>query len=148
MQEVAEEYASKIKCPHLLIKATDSTKYMTDENYDRLLKVYRNHNPNFVYRELEGGHHIHLNTPDKVSPLINKFLAKEFPEPDPESNNFDLIWIFSNSIVMISMTYCEYYDRLIDVWKIVVGRTLINLNCDNLEKFTLVNLEFAIRPGT
>ena len=48
---------------------------------------------------------------------------------------------------MISMTYCEYYDRLIDVWKIVVGRTLINLNCDNLEKFTLVNLEFAIRPG-
>ena len=91
VQEVAEEYASKIKCPHLLIKATDSTKYMTDENYDRLLKVYRNHNPNFVYRELEGGHHIHLNTPDKVSPLINKFLAKEFPEPDPESNNFDLI---------------------------------------------------------
>ena len=147
VQEVAEEYASKIKCPHLLIKATDSTKYMTDENYDRLLKVYRNHNPNFVYRELEGGHHIHLNTPDKVSPLINKFLAKEFPEPDPESNNFDLIWIFSNSIVMISMTYCEYYDRLIDVRKIVVGRTLINLNCDNLEKFTLVNLEFAIIPG-
>jgi len=32
------------------------------------------------------------------------------------------------------MTYCEYYDRLIDVWKIVVGRPLINLNCDNLEK--------------
>jgi len=91
VQEVAEEYASKVKCPHLLIKATDSTKYMTDENFERLVKVYRNHNPNFVYRELEGGHHIHLNTPDKVSPLINKFLTKDFPSPDSENIQFDMI---------------------------------------------------------
>ena len=45
LQEVTEEYASKIQCPHLLIKGTQSLKYMTDENYQRLLKVLVNNNP-------------------------------------------------------------------------------------------------------
>lgn len=91
VQEVAEEYASKIVCPHLLLKFTDASKFMTDENYDQLLKVYRNHNPNFVYRELDGGHHLHLNNPELVAPIIVKFLEKSFPAPDPESNQFDLL---------------------------------------------------------
>jgi len=91
VQEVAEEYASKITCPHLLIKFTDASKYMTDENYDRFLKVYRNNNPNFVYRELEGGHHHHLNCPAVVAPIICKFLNNTFKLPDLESNQFDMI---------------------------------------------------------
>ena len=92
VQEVAEEYASKISCPHLLIKAKDSSKYMTDENFDRLLKVYRNNNPNFVYREVEGGHHEHLNNPHRVSPIVNRFLEKRFEDPELENAAFDLIW--------------------------------------------------------
>ena len=91
MQEIAEEYASKITCPHLLVKATGSTKYMTDEAFDRLLKVYRNNNPNFVYREVEGGHHVHMNSPEIVAPIISRFLGASFPSPDPENSQFDMI---------------------------------------------------------
>eukprot|EP00088_Acartia_fossae_P016068 TRINITY_DN18964_c0_g1_i10.p1 TRINITY_DN18964_c0_g1~~TRINITY_DN18964_c0_g1_i10.p1 ORF type:complete len:357 (-),score=60.89 TRINITY_DN18964_c0_g1_i10:152-1183(-) len=91
VQEVAEEYGSKISCPHLLIKAKDSSKYTTDENFERILKVYRNHNPNFIYREFEGGHHLHLNTPELIAPTINKFLEKDFADPEPEKSQFDMI---------------------------------------------------------
>jgi len=91
VQEVAEEYASKISSPHLLLKAKDSSKYMSDENFDRLLKVYRHHNPNFIYREVEGGHHLHLNTPELLAPMISDFLAKEFKDPDPETSQFDML---------------------------------------------------------
>ena len=89
--EVAEEYASKISSPHLLIKATDSNKYTTDENYDRLLKVLRNNNPKFIYREVEGGHHVHLNHPEVVAPIINRFLEMDFEDEKPGNIPYDLI---------------------------------------------------------
>jgi len=80
VQEISEEYGSRVSCPHLLIKATNSIKYMSDENYERFLKLYRNNNPMFCYRELEGGHHLHLNTPDTVAAVINEFLEKDFSQ--------------------------------------------------------------------
>ncbi|XP_023345890.1 serine hydrolase-like protein [Eurytemora carolleeae] len=89
--EVAEEYASKISSPHLLIKATDSNKYMPDESYDRLLKVMRNNNPRFIYREVEGGHHVHLNKPEVVAPIINRFLEMNFEEENPGKIPYDLV---------------------------------------------------------
>ena len=51
---------------------------MSDEVYSRIQGVFRKYNPNFVYRELEGGHHLHLNTPETVAPVINRFLDKKF----------------------------------------------------------------------
>jgi pimeloyl-ACP methyl ester carboxylesterase len=67
-----------VSCPHLFIKGTESLKYMSEENYERLLKVYQNNNPNFVYRCVPGGHHLHLNDPEAVAPLLNEFLLKDF----------------------------------------------------------------------
>ena len=92
VQEITQEYGSKVVCPHLLIKGTDSQRYMADENYDRLLKNFRNNNPKFCYREIEGGHHLHLNTPDIVAPVISEFLERRFDhENDPVIKSFDLI---------------------------------------------------------
>lgn len=83
--DMTEQFASQVRSPHLVIKARDSPKYMSDEDYDKLLKVFRNNNPNFVYRELEGGHHLHLNRAQPVADIINTFLAKEFPvSPDSD----------------------------------------------------------------
>lgn len=91
VQEVAEEYCSKVSSPHLLIKATDSNKFMSDENYNRFLKLFRNHNPHFLYREVEeGGHHLHLNRADLVAPLVTEFLEKDF-ETSEERKEFDLV---------------------------------------------------------
>lgn len=91
LQETAEEYASKIECPHLFIKGSESSKYMSDEVYSKILKVYQNNNPNFVYRIVTGGHHLHLNDPQKLKPIINEFLDRSFANPDPEIQKFDLI---------------------------------------------------------
>jgi len=77
--DMTEEFASQVRCPHLVIKGTDSPKYMSDEDFTKLQKIFRKNNPSFVYRELEGGHHLHLNTPKPVAKIINEFLAKDFP---------------------------------------------------------------------
>eukprot|EP00092_Neocalanus_flemingeri_P035539 GFUD01038684.1.p1 GENE.GFUD01038684.1~~GFUD01038684.1.p1 ORF type:complete len:353 (+),score=113.90 GFUD01038684.1:250-1308(+) len=91
VQEITEEFGSKVECPHLLIKATEASKYMSDESFDQLLKIFRQNNPHFQYRELPGGHHLHLNTPELVAPIINKFLEKDFSDPDPDRKaHFDL----------------------------------------------------------
>ena len=50
-----------------------------DFNFYNYSQIFRKNNPNFVYRELEGGHHLHLNTPEPVAQIINQFLAKDFP---------------------------------------------------------------------
>ena len=39
--DMTEEFASKVSCPHLVIKATGSPKYMSDEDYDKMLKVWK-----------------------------------------------------------------------------------------------------------
>jgi len=84
VQDITEEFASKVECPHLLVKGTEGSKYMSDESFDKLLKVFRQNNPHFQYREVPGGHHLHMNTPELVAPIINKFLEKDFSNPDPD----------------------------------------------------------------
>jgi len=67
---------------------------MSDENYERLLKVYQNNNPNFVHRLVSGGHHLHLNTPELVAPVINEFLLRDFgltSEEERQVPPFDLV---------------------------------------------------------
>ena len=59
-------------------KATDSQFYMSDGEAEKILHVYKTHNPNFAYYKVEGGHHLHLNTPEKVAPLVTKFLLQDF----------------------------------------------------------------------
>jgi len=82
-EDMSQEFASKVQCPHLVIKASYGPKYMSDETYERLLNVFRKNNAHFVYREVEGGHHVHLNSPQIVADIINKFLDKKFTKLDP-----------------------------------------------------------------
>ena len=78
VEEITEEFGSRVECPHLLIKATEASKFMTDDSYDKILKVFKDGNPHFQYSELPGGHHLHLNTPKIVAPVISKFLETDF----------------------------------------------------------------------
>ena len=77
-EDMAAEFASQVQCPHLVVKAAQGPRYMSAEVYTRLREIFRKYNSNFVYRELAGGHHLHLNTPEVVAPVINKFLAQKF----------------------------------------------------------------------
>lgn len=71
--EYMEKVAAGIKCRHLLIKATRSPNYESDEEIDKTLQIYRQ-NPLFQYRILEGNHHLHLNTPEAILPAITTFV--------------------------------------------------------------------------
>jgi hypothetical protein len=51
---------------------------------DRILKVYQGNNPDFQYHQVEGGHHVHLNNPERIAPIVNKFLLKEFKQNGSE----------------------------------------------------------------
>jgi len=64
---------------------------MSEEIAERLLKIYINTNPNFEFREVEGGHHVHLNNPERVAPLIVRFLAKKLTDDGTEEKeNFPM----------------------------------------------------------
>ena len=85
LEEQVEHYSTQIKSPMLFIKATGSGYYMQEEVAKRVVKTFINHNPNFEMHKVEGGHHVHLNHPDRVSDLINEFLLKtEFLTEDDD----------------------------------------------------------------
>lgn len=74
-QEVIEDFASRITCPFLLIKATGGRGYEDPKNLTDVIAKYKS-NPDFVYNEVEGTHHVHLNEPQKVVQPIQSFLER------------------------------------------------------------------------
>jgi len=76
LEEQVLHYASRIQCPMLLLKASGSHYYMQEEVAKRIIKAYINHNPNFQLSKIEGGHHVHMDHPDRLIFQINDFLFK------------------------------------------------------------------------
>ena len=79
-----EAYAHAIKSPLLIVKASNSPYYMSEEVAERLLRIYADSVPNFEFRVVEGGHHVHLNEPEKVAPHVLSFLERDFGEASSE----------------------------------------------------------------
>ena len=76
-KEVIKQFASEISCPHLIVWST--LKQLAGEDEQRLTEffdIYRSSNSLFVEVEVEGSHHVHLNSPHVVWPHIESFLAK------------------------------------------------------------------------
>lgn len=68
------EYAARIKCAYLNIRAVPGMKFEQPESYQKVLDVIKLGARKFEYHEVEGTHHVHLNKPEQVAPIINKFL--------------------------------------------------------------------------
>ena len=85
LEEQVIHYATNIKCPMLLLKASGSHWYMQEEIAKRIIKTYMNHNPNFEMHKVKGGHHVHLDEPKKVIDLVNPFLLKTDFQIEDES---------------------------------------------------------------
>ena len=75
--EVLQEFARNVKCPHLVIKATDSPRYDSAESDNAILPIYKQ-NPKFDFVSVQGSHHVHLNSPELIVPHIEKFVNKHF----------------------------------------------------------------------
>ncbi|KAL6448470.1 hypothetical protein ACFW04_000406 [Cataglyphis niger] len=70
------EYASRIKCAYLNIRAVPGMKFEQPENYQKVLDNIKLVAKKFEYHEVKGTHHVHLNEPEKIAPIITNFLQK------------------------------------------------------------------------
>jgi len=70
-------FLSDITCHNLLIKAKSAPTFGgTGEVVKKTLELYKQKCASFQYVEVEGNHFVHLNEPEKISNLINKFLLQ------------------------------------------------------------------------
>ena len=78
--DVIKEFAQKIKCPHLIIKATRHPERwkIEEEDVNIIRNAYKDSNvDNFKEATVDGNHAIHLTNPENVYCAIEKFLANE-----------------------------------------------------------------------
>lgn len=68
-----------IKCAYLNIRAIPGMKFEqhTAENYQKVLDVIKLGARIFEYHEVKGTHHVHLNEPEKIAPIIKNFLQNQ-----------------------------------------------------------------------
>ncbi|XP_029164652.1 probable serine hydrolase isoform X3 [Nylanderia fulva] len=68
------EYASRIKCAYLNIRAVPGMKFEQPENYQKVLDNIKLGARKFEYHEVKGTHHVHLCEPENIAPIIINFL--------------------------------------------------------------------------
>ncbi|XP_012240946.1 probable serine hydrolase isoform X2 [Bombus impatiens] len=68
-------YASRIKCAYLNIRAVPGMKFDNPESYEKVLDKIKLGAKRFEYHKVEGTHHVHLNNPERIAPIINNFIS-------------------------------------------------------------------------
>lgn len=66
-------YAELIKCNVLNIRAVPGMIFDISEAYSKVINVLKK-NTNLEYHEVDGEHHIHLQSPERIAKIINTFL--------------------------------------------------------------------------
>ncbi|XP_011202460.2 probable serine hydrolase isoform X2 [Bactrocera dorsalis] len=74
-EEVPLSLARNINCPYMFIKALQSPYFEPRQHFEKTLEIMKQ-NPHFEFYEVEGSHHVHLNNPNKIAPMINSFIHK------------------------------------------------------------------------
>lgn len=82
--DVTLEFASKIKCEYMNIKADPG---MFFEFYTTVLDKIKSSASRYEYKEVKGTHHVHLNEPEKVAPIVFEFLKSYKPEEAIPASN-------------------------------------------------------------
>lgn len=67
-------YAARIKCAYLNIRAIPGMKFDHPEYYEKILDQIKLGAKKFEYHKVEGTHHVHLNNPERIAPIINNFI--------------------------------------------------------------------------
>ncbi|XP_045111576.1 probable serine hydrolase [Portunus trituberculatus] len=76
--EQQKEFAYRLNCELMIIKATGGPIYEKQEDYDEMKSIYNKSAKKFIYKEVEGTHHVHLNDPQVIAPLIAEFIFSKF----------------------------------------------------------------------
>lgn len=72
--ETALAYAGKVKCKVLNIRALPGQKWDRLDYYMSVLDKMRESAEDVQYHEVEGTHHVHLESPRNILPLLEQFL--------------------------------------------------------------------------
>ncbi|RZC41843.1 serine hydrolase [Asbolus verrucosus] len=75
-QEESVAHAKHMTCPMLIAKAIGGSYYEVKENFYQVLDILKVSSVDCQYHRLEGTHHFHLNNPEILSHVINKFIEK------------------------------------------------------------------------
>lgn len=70
-----EALVRRLKCPMLFLKATDSP-FSGNKFSIAMREIIQEQNDKYEFHFVEGKHHVHLNNPERVAPLIKNFLEK------------------------------------------------------------------------
>ena len=75
-QSVLISILSKIQCPSLVLEATDAVRISVEEEarLERLKVIYQSAKCK-MWKEVKGGHHVHLEKPEQVAEEIKEFLS-------------------------------------------------------------------------
>ncbi|XP_049282731.1 probable serine hydrolase [Anopheles funestus] len=79
-QAINLEFAKRVVLPYLFIKAKHSPYYEDRKYFDQFVDVVKQNNPQFELEFVDSTHHLHLTEPEKVAPIINRFLQKHWKE--------------------------------------------------------------------
>lgn len=67
-------YASQIKCAYLNIRAVPGMNFEQPDHYHKVLDKIKEKAKKFEYHEVNGTHHVHLNNPERIAPIIKNFI--------------------------------------------------------------------------
>ncbi|KAG8235445.1 hypothetical protein J437_LFUL015793 [Ladona fulva] len=76
-KELIMEYAANIRCKVLNIKGKPGMVFDKEEFYREVLEKLKDSAQHFEFHEVPGTHHLHLNNPENVAPIILKFLGND-----------------------------------------------------------------------
>lgn len=85
---LCDEMAKRITAPYLFIGATQSGHINREsaQHSMEFIQFFRGIHPKLELHSVAGKHHLHLNTPEKVSGIINEFINRIRPAPQTEKS--------------------------------------------------------------
>jgi pimeloyl-ACP methyl ester carboxylesterase len=73
-EEQVLTYASQIRCEVLNIRGKPGMAFGDPNMYPKVIEKMRENARRLVYQEVEGTHHLHLVTPERISEIVTDFL--------------------------------------------------------------------------
>lgn len=74
-EEQIKVLVTNIRCPLLIIRASNGLKNFTENVLAEYLDIYRSSSQDFRIVDVKGTHHVHLTHPERVAPHIRQFLS-------------------------------------------------------------------------
>lgn len=75
-QEELLEFAKVLTLPIFVTKTKQGSYYESKQNFYDFLDVVKNTSVDFEFHYVNGKHHMHLNNPQDVAPLLDEFIAR------------------------------------------------------------------------